>query len=35
MKQVLVTVCKGIINQVLFFEDEAKEGPQGICEGNG
>ena len=23
MKQVLVTVCKGIINQVLFFEDEA------------
>jgi len=24
MKQVLVTVCKGIINQVLFFEDEAE-----------
>lgn len=24
MQQVLVTVCKGIIDQVLFFEDEAE-----------
>jgi len=24
MKQVLVTVCKGIIDQVLFFDDEAE-----------
>jgi len=24
MKQVMVTVCKGLIDQVLFFEDEAK-----------